>query len=228
MGLCSLPQMLYCRGVAPDAYWTKRKTRDEKAIKHVFGRVTDDRDGRDICPSRIGHSGMEVFHLWQGLLNAPDLWGEVSAGRLSGKVFWWSERDMNELRDRVRAIESEIDAGIYRAGEWAHLVSEIERQPRDERSALRDDVSRTSRAFHQRHVTRTIPVPLALAAELGLTAVGASLMVLATREQSNVLGVVGASAWITAFQPLVKFATGRALGVQYDYAYVFGVEPGSR
>ncbi len=132
---------------------------------------------------------------------------------------------MNELRDRVHAIESEIDAGIYRSGEWVELISEIERQPRDERSALRDDVSRTSRALHQRHVTRTIPVPLALAAELGLTAVGASLIVLAARERSNVLGVVGACAWITAFQPLVKFATGRALGVQYDYAYVFGVEP---
>ena len=132
---------------------------------------------------------------------------------------------MDELRERMRAIENEINSGRYRTGEWARLVDEIEQQPREERAALRDDISRASRALHRRHVGRTIPIGLTIAAELGLAALGAILIALAGRAGSNVLGILGACAWITAFQPLLKFATGRLLGVEYDYAYVLGVEP---
>ena len=31
--------------------------------------------------------------------------------------------------------------------------------------------------------------------------------------------------WAIAFQPLVKVAIGTALGVGYDYAYLYGIEP---
>lgn len=113
---------------------------------------------------------------------------------------------MDELRDRVRAIESEISSGRYRTGGWSELLDEIGQRPRGERAALRDDISRASHALHRRYVALTIPIWLAIAGELGLAA-------------------LGACAWITAFQTLVKFATGRALGVEYDYAYLFGIEP---
>lgn len=132
---------------------------------------------------------------------------------------------MDELRDRIRAIESEINSGHYRTGGWARLLEEIGQRPREERAALRDDISRASLALHRRHVARTLPIRVAIGAELGLAGLGAILIALAGRAGSNALGALGALAWITAFQPLLKFATGCALGVEYDYAYLFGIEP---
>ena len=131
---------------------------------------------------------------------------------------------MDELRDRIRAIEGEVNSGHYRIGEWAQLLDEIGQRPREERAALRDDISRASRALHRRHFALTIPIALAIAAEFGLAALGAVLIALAGRAGSNTLGILGVCAWITAFQPLLKFATGRALGVEYDYAYLAGIE----
>ncbi len=121
---------------------------------------------------------------------------------------------MDELCERIHAIENKINTGRYRAGEWAQLLEEIERRPREERTRLRDDISRASRALHRRHATRTFPIQLALSAEVGLTALGTILIVLASWFDSNTLGALGALTWITAFQPLVKFMTGRALGVE--------------
>jgi hypothetical protein len=132
---------------------------------------------------------------------------------------------MDDLRARIRTIESDVISGSYRPGAWTRLLDEILRRPRAERAALSDEVSRTSRALHRRHVSITAPVRLALALEIGLAALGAIVIALAGRVDSNALGAAGALAWITAFQPLVKFATGRALGIEYDYVYLLGPEP---
>jgi hypothetical protein len=133
--------------------------------------------------------------------------------------------DEDELRQRVRAIENEINSGRYRSGEWTHLVDEICRRPRAERDSLRDDVNRVSRALHRRHAARTIPVWTAIGAEVGLAVFGAALISIAGRNGSDTLALLGVCAWIIAFQPLLKFAVGRALGVEYEYAYLLGVEP---
>jgi hypothetical protein len=39
------------------------------------------------------------------------------------------------------------------------------------------------------------------------------------------LVIVSAVLWTTAFQPLIKVAVGYLLGVRYEYAYLYGIEP---
>lgn len=65
----------------------------------------------------------------------------------------------------------------------------IGRRPREERAALRDDISRGNRALHRRRVARTRSIRLAIGAELGLAALGAILIALAGRVGSNALGL---------------------------------------
>ena len=43
---------------------------------------------------------------------------------------------------------------------------------------------------------------------------------------SNWLAVAGMLLWVSSFEPLLKLSVGTALGVEYDYAYLYGgVEP---
>ena len=135
------------------------------------------------------------------------------------------EEAIERLQHRVRTIEREAAGGGYRPGEWTRLVSDLQRLPRAERAALSDDISRASRALHRRHVTGTISIQRAIAAELGRAVVGAILVALGGAADSNLFGAAGALAWVVAFQPLLKYASGRMLGLGYDYAYLFGIEP---
>src|SRR5262249_38713708 len=51
------------------------------------------------------------------------------------------------------------------------------------------------------------------------------VLALGARHQSNLLVIVSAVIWTIAFQPLLKVAVGYLLGVRYQYAYLYGVEP---
>jgi hypothetical protein len=133
--------------------------------------------------------------------------------------------EVDALLTRIRAIESAANSGSYRPGEWTRRVNEVQRLKRADRVALIEDVSRASLVLHRRHVARTISIRRAISVEVILAVVGAMLIVLGGAKDSSVLGAIGAFAWMAAFQPLIEYTTGRALGIEYEYAYLFGIEP---
>jgi hypothetical protein len=56
--------------------------------------------------------------------------------------------------------------------------------------------------------------------------IGGILVAAALTRGSTFLALVGMGLWVTAFEPLIKLSVGTALGVEYDYAYLYGsVEP---
>src|SRR5215469_14254281 len=129
------------------------------------------------------------------------------------------------LSDRITAIERQLDSGSYRAGPWARVVNELRALPIAERRSLAETVSRVSRKLHERSGRGAIPVRAGYLAEVALAIAGAVVLALGAREQSNLLVIVSALIWTIAFQPLVKVAVGYLLGVRYEYAYLYGIEP---
>jgi hypothetical protein len=136
-----------------------------------------------------------------------------------------TDEPLAELHLRLTAIEGDIDAGRYRPGPWDSLLRTLRTRPREERAEMATAVARVSRKLHMRGGRRTMSITVAIALELAATMVGAALLIWAIAWQSNLLAIVGAGIWATTFQPLVKSACGRALGVHYDYAFLYGLEP---
>ena len=133
-------------------------------------------------------------------------------------------REAPSLSERIATIESEIDSGRYKPGPWSRLVSEIRAMPIVDRRELSSDLTRVSRKLHERG-KRTFPAQTAYTAELVLAVIGAILLGIGVHQQSNLLVILAALIWTTAFQPLVKVGVGHLLGVGYEYAYLYGVEP---
>jgi hypothetical protein len=131
----------------------------------------------------------------------------------------------NQLHDRLCAIEQSLAAGQYRLGQWDGLLRDIRALPQADRAALAEDLSRISRELHRRHHYFTVPFAAAFAVEIALAIIGLSALVLGLRHDSNLLVMAAAAIWAVAFQPLVKVSTGLLLGIGYDYAYLYHLEP---
>jgi hypothetical protein len=136
-----------------------------------------------------------------------------------------ADSELPELYKRLATIEDDVDGGRYRPGPWESLLRTLRERPRAEREEIADAVARVSRKLHMRGGRRTIEVGSAITVELAATIAGAVLLIVAFATGSNLIAIVSASIWATTFQPLIKFACGRALGVRYDYAYLYGLEP---
>ncbi len=130
-----------------------------------------------------------------------------------------------EIRTRAIEIERQVDEGRYRPGAWEALLEAARALPRAERESLTEDFSRASRKLHLRGGRRTLPVGPALVLE-GLAAlVGAIFLVLAVERESNLFGILAVLVWVVSFQPLLKVSVGYLVGIDYDYAYLYGMEP---
>jgi len=129
------------------------------------------------------------------------------------------------LSDRIAAIERQVDSNSYHAGPWARVVKEVRALPIAERRSLAETLSRVSRKLHQRSARGRISVQAGYLAEVALAVVGTVVLALGARHQSNLLVIVSAVIWTIAFQPLIKVAVGYLLGVRYEYAYLYGIEP---
>ncbi len=132
---------------------------------------------------------------------------------------------LRAIREQMEAIERDLDAGSYRAGPWSRLTRQVRALPIDARRAVAEDLSRVSRKLHLRGGRRTLSVRAAYIAEAVLAVAGAVILALGAGNRSNVLVIVAALIWTTAFQPLVKIGAGQLLGIGYEYAYLYGVEP---
>jgi hypothetical protein len=133
--------------------------------------------------------------------------------------------DASELRVEIAKIESSIDAGTYRPGPWARLLARARAASESDRRAIAADVTRVSRKLHLRRSRSTIKAQTGVMIELGAVALGDFLLALGAHAQSNIAAIAGMAVWVVALQPLVKVATGAALGVRYDYAYLANGEP---
>jgi len=92
------------------------------------------------------------------------------------------------------------------------------------RREVADDLTRVSRKLHERG-KRTFPVTTTYRAEIAFAAVGLLVLIVGAYQQSNLLVILAALIWTTAFQPLIKVGVGQLLGIGYEYAYLYGVEP---
>ena len=131
----------------------------------------------------------------------------------------------DELRARLHSLERDVDANCYRPGPWEAVIRAIKSQPDSTRAALAQDISRASRKLHLRTGRRTVAVAMAMVIELAATTLGAILLALALKTNSNTAAITAMIIWVSTFQPLVKVAAGMMLGVDYEYGYLYGVEP---
>lgn len=130
------------------------------------------------------------------------------------------------MRERLATIEAALDRGDYSPGPWRWLVGELRDSPPAERAALAPEISRVSRKLHGRKYRRTAGVLGAVLLEALAGTLGGVLVAAGLVHSSNLLGVLGMGLWATALEPLIKLSVGTALGVEYDYAYLYGgVEP---
>lgn len=136
-----------------------------------------------------------------------------------------SHLDTAKLRERLRAIERDIDAARYRSGPWDAFIRVTSGQPDMTRAALAEDISRVSRKLHLHWARSTVSVATAISAELAATAVGSVLLALAIKSDSNIVAIAAMVIWVITLQPLVKVAVGTLLGIGYEYGYLFGLEP---
>ena len=130
-----------------------------------------------------------------------------------------------KLRAEISAIEHAIDAGAYRPGPWARLLSRARAASCEDRRAISTEITRVSRKLHLRRGRKTVSVRAGVIAEMAAIALGYFLLALGVRGRSNVAAIAGMALWVMAFQPVFKMVTGTALGVRYDYAYLARGEP---
>src|SRR5258708_24522489 len=93
-----------------------------------------------------------------------------------------------------------------------------------DRLSISAAVSRVSRKLHLRGGRKTISARMGVTIEAAAIGLGYFLLTLGVYMSSNAVAIIGAALWVMAFQPMVKVATGTALGVGYDYVYLERVE----
>jgi hypothetical protein len=130
-----------------------------------------------------------------------------------------------QIRDRIAEIERQIDENRYHPGPWDRMLKDARALPREEREALKEEISRVSSKLHRRDGKATLSLTTGIVAEAALTLLGAVLIIFAIHNHSNLLAIIAAGIWTMTFQPLVKIAVGYLLDVEYEYAYLYGVEP---
>ncbi len=132
---------------------------------------------------------------------------------------------LEALRGQIAAIERDLEAGSYRPGPWSRLTKQVRAMPVDSRCLVAEDLSRISRKLHLRGERRTLSVRAGYIAEAIFALLGAVILAFGAGNRSNVLVILAALIWTTAFQPLIKIGTGHLLGIGYEYAYLYGIEP---
>ena len=133
---------------------------------------------------------------------------------------------IDDLRERLATIERTVDNGAYVSGPWQRVIDDLRQVPVGMRAALAEDVGRISRKLHLRHQRYRVSVTAGLCIESFAATLAGVLLALGIVYESNALAIVAMILWVSSFQPLVKVTSGTALGIRYDYVYLFGgIEP---
>ncbi len=78
---------------------------------------------------------------------------------------------MEDLHARLATIETDLDTGRYRPGQWESFLRVARNRPRCERVAVQGDVNRVSMKLHRRSGPRTTSVLAGVTLEVMATAV---------------------------------------------------------
>ena len=129
------------------------------------------------------------------------------------------------IRDRVAEVERQVDEKRYHPGPWDRILKDTRALAREDRVLLKGELTRVSSKLHRREGRATLSVTAGVVAEAALTMLGVVAIILGIHNQSNVSGIIAALIWMMTFQPLIKVGVGYLLGIEYEYAYFYGVEP---
>ena len=89
-----------------------------------------------------------------------------------------------ELRAEIAEIERAIDAGAYRPGPWARLLTRARAASPADRSAISANVSSVSRKLHLRRARNTIRPQIGVIIEIAGVGLGDFLLALGASRRS--------------------------------------------
>lgn len=127
----------------------------------------------------------------------------------------------DKIHERLAEIDAALDDGSYKTGMWQGFVRAADTLAPTEKYALRDAVSAVSRKLHARHGFVKAPFGVAFVAEIGVLALGLILL----GRPELIARLAGVVALALTLQPTLKIVAGLLLGVRYDYAFLWYLEP---
>ncbi|MEX2489901.1 MAG: hypothetical protein WD356_10295 [Pseudomonadales bacterium] len=127
----------------------------------------------------------------------------------------------NGAAEQLELIEHSLDEGSYRRGQWQRFLREAAMLDAAARRRLADDITRVSRKLHRRNGPVSIPFMAAFTLEVVIF----MLAVMSIFQEHVLAKFLGIVLLALCLQPLIKIVTGMLLGVRYDYAYLWYIEP---
>jgi hypothetical protein len=131
------------------------------------------------------------------------------------------KRSMLEVRQVMDRIESSLESGTYRVGDWQKCLGDLKGLGQGATSMLSQDLTRISNKLHRRNRFPEAPVWLGFVFEYLLLVTS----ILAMTAESTLLRFASIILLAVCLQPLTKVSTGILLGVRYSYVYLWYFEP---
>ena len=126
-----------------------------------------------------------------------------------------------EIRQGMDRIESTLDSGCYRVGDWQKCLVGLKGLGRDVMLTLSEDLTRISNKLHRRNRFPEAPFWAGLFFESFLL----TMSLWAMTAESILLRLASIVLLALCLQPLTKISTGMFLGVRYSYVYLWYFEP---
>jgi hypothetical protein len=131
------------------------------------------------------------------------------------------QRSMLEVRQGMNLIETSLDSGTYRVGDWQKGLKALKGLGQDQILMLSPDLTRISNKLHRRNHFAEAPAWMGFVFEYLLLVM--SMLTMTVENTSVRLSSIIFLA--LCLQPLIKISTGILLGVRYSYVYLWYVEP---
>jgi hypothetical protein len=128
---------------------------------------------------------------------------------------------IEEARRRLAEIGQALDEGDYIRGAWQRVIGDADTLVLADRVALAPLVTDVSRKLHRRNGYPRMPFIAALSLECIVFAIGVWLVSM----HALISILMGLAALALTLQPLIKVTVGLIVGVRYDYAFLWQVEP---
>mgnify|MGYP006919678223 CR=1 FL=1 len=128
---------------------------------------------------------------------------------------------MGEVRQVMDLIESDLDSGTYRVGDWQKCLVALKALDQGASSMLIKDLTRISNKLHRRNRFPEAPAWLGFFLEYLLLV----MSIVAMTAENTLVRLASIVLLALCLQPLIKISTGMLLGVRYAYVYLWYFEP---
>lgn len=129
--------------------------------------------------------------------------------------------DEDAAASQLEMVEKALDEGTYRKGQWQQFLKQAGALDAGARERLAGNITRVNRKLHRRNGFVSIPFTAALALETIIFI----LAIMSVAQEHLLAKILGVILLALCLQPLIKVVTGLVLGVRYDYAYLWYIEP---